>query len=140
MLKFARIPASLYVWVVLFSALIGLNRFGGEDLYLRVPGGRYLVMDRNRLEQTDHNDFEVREGNRAGFFVCFSGSEAVALFVFLEFNTAVECLMSENKGVSKLLRIEEVEIFSFLSSLVMTVCSIHDVADVFIIACGIIIT
>lgn len=81
-LKLARGRAFIDISVGLLSTSIGLRELGGEVFCLLVAGAWYLFTGQSCPEQTDHNDFEVREYKNPGYFVLFSGSVIIFLLVF----------------------------------------------------------
>lgn len=77
MLKFAKRQVALNVCVGLLDNSPSSDWFGGEDIYIPITSGRYVLSGKNCLDQIGYNDFEVRNGNSPGFVVLISGSEPV---------------------------------------------------------------
>lgn len=57
------------------GALVDLDVYGGEDLYLPVTGIGYLCTGQKCPDQTCHNDFEVQEGNCLDVLSLFVGQK-----------------------------------------------------------------
>lgn len=74
--------------------MLGLNVFGGEQLYLPLTGGRNLFTGQNRFAQTLYNNFEDREGKRHIRFVLVSRSETIYLLVSSASHTYVNYAMN----------------------------------------------
>lgn len=88
--KFARRWASLDVCIGLLGSMLGLDGFGGQDLYLPVTDELYPLILQYCPYQTGHNDFGVREEESPGFFVLVSGSERISSLVYPASRTNVD--------------------------------------------------
>lgn len=66
----------------MLDTMLDLKIVESENHYLPVTGGRCLLTGRACPAQTEHNGFEVREGQSPKFFVLISWSEAICLLVF----------------------------------------------------------
>lgn len=86
---------------------MALNISENDELYLPVPGGRYLAIDRDFLDQTVHNGFAVREGRSLGVFVLVSASKAICLIVCPALHTYLHYKMAEKEKLAELPRLKQ---------------------------------
>lgn len=68
--NFVRRLDALKLWLGMLGATINLNRAGNENLYLLMTGSRYLLIGKDCIDQTRHNDLNSR---KVGAQVCLAG-------------------------------------------------------------------
>lgn len=101
------------MYVRLLGALLGLDRYFREPLFLPIASRRYLLSDRNCSDQTGHKNFEVRKVKSHRFFILVSESEMVSLLVYPTMHMYVDDPMNDKKNRSKLFQMEEVKTIKF---------------------------
>lgn len=116
-MRTARRRAALDVWLGILGAILGLESAEDKDIYLLKTGGCYRLIGSACREQAWHNESEVREGRRAGFFLLVSQFEALCLLVCSASHTDLHNLMPERKVLAQLLRLEKVTILEYSVSI-----------------------
>lgn len=66
----------------MIAAMIVLESYGVEELYLQVTVGRYSLTVGDCAGQAGHNNFEVREGGSPACLVLASESKILCLLAF----------------------------------------------------------
>lgn len=79
-------------------AMMTFDRAEDEKLYRLVTSSWYMLTGRSRPEQTDHNDFEVWEGQSPALFVLVSRSGGTFVLTFSASNTYVKYPMAVKKN------------------------------------------
>lgn len=120
--KFARRRASSHVSVGLLLFSLGLDGFGGHDVYQPVAGGHRFLTDQNCFDQSGYDVFEVRESRSPGLIVFVSRSKMISLLVFLASHPYMNYQVREKKQLSELLQMKRKEnssVFCLYSSFVL---------------------
>lgn len=126
-IKIARKQATFDVWLDTTGSVISLDLPRNDKLYLPVTGGPYFLTGLDCQNQSEHSDFEVREGRSTRFFMVASESEVLCLLMCHAFHIYVQYLMAEKKKLVGLLHLEETTFPACFSSDTGT-CKMEDIA------------
>lgn len=78
--------------------MIALDIAADEKIYLPVTGAHYLLIRRDGLDQTLHNDLKFQEGRNTRFSVLVHESEGLCLIIYSASHTYLHYLMTK-KGI-----------------------------------------
>lgn len=126
--KFARRQAALDAQLAMLGAIIGLDSAEDEGPYLPMTRGWYHLTSRHCPDQTGHNAFEVQDGMSPAFFRLVSGPKVICVLVCHVLHTYLHYLISENKELVEVLRLEEVNIPVYSVFFRLFTCSMEDVS------------
>lgn len=87
--------------------------YGREDLFLLVTRVKFHLFGYNGPGKTGRKGFDILEGKRPVFFILDSGTKELSLLVCSTWHEYVDDPMSENKKVSNLPQVEEIQIPQF---------------------------